>query len=135
MTDETKPEEIQNSDPAPTTDDEKHVGPMEILAAVLVFVVLVGGIGWGWYKGFQTGTETGFSEAYDDIYPQLRKGAQAITRQEKEQRFFVVLQEGQSVKVVLEKDGKTAETREVKAVAGDRVVISVSEQFATTRGQ
>ena len=132
MTDEITQQELEQEIPqeAPQETEgskqEMHVGPVELLGAAALFVVLVGGIGWSWYKGFQAGTEEGRSIAYKDIYPQLRKGAQAITRQERERQFFVVLQEGQEVSVLLKSTDKEPEAQNVKAKAGDRVMISVS---------
>lgn len=100
--------------------DEPQAGPVEIAAAVFVFLVMVGGVVYSWYQGLQTGLEEGRDQVLAET------GAGRMTPLTGTVPLMGIrLQEDQRIVVIVEGPGDETQRKELEAGADDRVVIAV----------
>jgi hypothetical protein len=103
--------------------EEAQAGPREVAAAVLVVVVLLAGVAYAYYQGFNAGVKTGREEGIETVHanaavlPLAMKGARPYGG-------FEVL-EDQEVVLTVKGPGDVEQRNPLQVSPGDRIAIMV----------
>ena len=109
-----------------TGEDSPQAGIREVAAAFFILIVIIGGLAYAWFQGFEMGKSEGLEQGQDEAN-EIRLEAMRRLPFGVSPKWHVLLEEGQTVRLYLEGPGDERQEVEVNAGAGDRVVVSVSD--------
>lgn len=116
-------EETAGPEGLPAEEREPQAGIRELAAALFILVVVVGGLVYAWFQGYDTGYLDGQDESRRIELESVRRAPPGIQPSRQ-----VLLTEGQELRMTLEgPDGKT-ESITLDAGEGDLVVVSIGKR-------
>jgi len=106
---------------AAVREEEPQAGVREIAAAVFILVVVVAGLAYAWFQGYDTGFLNGQDKAWEEAAQDTRRKLPDGVKP----AWHVLLDEGQVLTMTLDGPEDRKQNLTLEVGAGDRVVIAV----------